>query len=203
MGDDIWSEVKCYQSFFGCSQINTFASAKLLRQDWSSESAAGIGERGGDTWALQMGVTGSQHMGDDDSDCAHFQDNCACFRDMFPRSGSSPEMNCIISPSCWLGVAVDGPGPVRPRGLGPGSHLSWLPWLCHRQWWRNQRKRNIDVFHWHGGDNILTASSSSTHVETDFDPDTLSTRLCVQDLSHPMSVLQLHSSTYILVHLQM
>ena len=49
-------------------------------------------------------------------------------------------------------------------------------------------------------DGFFLFFASSTHLETDSKLDTLSTRLCVQDLSHPMSALQLCSSTYILVH---
>jgi hypothetical protein len=69
-----------------------FASAKSLRHDRSSESEAGMGERGGDTGALRTGVTGLRRAGDEDSERARF-------RDMFPRSGSSPDINCIMSPS--------------------------------------------------------------------------------------------------------
>ena len=49
-----------------------FASTKSLRHDQSSESDVGMGERGGDTGALQTGVTGLQHVGDDDSECTCF-----------------------------------------------------------------------------------------------------------------------------------
>ena len=85
-----------------------FTSAKSLRHDQSSESDAGMGERGGDTGALQTGVTRLRCAGDDDSEHAHF-------RDMFPRGGSNPNISCVMLPS-WLGVVVDSPGPARPQG---------------------------------------------------------------------------------------
>ena len=96
------------------------ASVKSLRQDWSSELAVGMGERGGDMRALWTGVTGLRRMGDNDSEHAHFQD-------IPPRRGSSPNMTCITSPSCWLGKVVDTPGPAWPWGLGPGRRPSRLP----------------------------------------------------------------------------